>query len=63
MMGLQKQSPVNFSTRTEPEHVQSLNISPWLVHDLSENSNRVVVAHVLEVDFVHLVAEGLKKTS
>lgn len=28
--------------------------SPWLVHDVSENAHRIVVAHVLEVNVVHL---------
>lgn len=28
--------------------------SPWLVHDVSENSHCIVIAHVLEVNVVHL---------
>lgn len=28
--------------------------SPWLVHDISEYSHSIVVAHVLKVNVVHL---------
>lgn len=34
--------------------------SPWFVHDLPQNSDSVVVTHVLKVDVVHLEGERMK---
>ena len=34
--------------------VEVRDISPWFVNDLPEDSDSVVVTHVLKVDVVHL---------
>lgn len=36
-------------------------VSPWFVDDVSQDSNGVVVAHVLKVDVVHLRTDGLRQ--